>query len=296
MSQRDTRKGRRAAPHTQASSWDDLEKWARPTLTERVRSAVTLTRVLVFATVIAVVVLAARLVTAGSDSGTVVPPAAAARTYPGTAASDGGGTGGGAERPQPAPASTPGPGDPAAPAEGPEPAAGVMYVYVTGQVPNQGVVRVPAGARVHDAVRAAGGLTGDADTTSLNLARPLQDGEHIHVLAHGEEPPPGYSAGTIGSPGSTGTTGSSSPGSGGGPAEARGTSTGGPGGGADGRININTATAQELQELPGVGPSIAQRIIEFRDANGPFPSVDSLTEVSGIGPATLEKLRDSATV
>jgi competence protein ComEA len=107
------------------------------------------------------------------------------------------------------------------------------------------------------------------------------DGEQIHVPVPGEEPPAAQAPAA------------SAPGDGaaGGSADAHG-----GGSGAGGAIDLNTASAAELEGLPGVGPAIAQRIIDHREQNGPFESVDQLQEVSGIGPATLEKLRDRATV
>ena len=143
------------------------------------------------------------------------------------------------------------------------------------------MVRLPAGSRVDDALGAAGGPTDEAELAAVNLARPLVDGEQIHVPVPGEEPP--ASSGPV-------TGGDTAPG-------APGAGEGGGGDGASsGAIDLNSASATELEELPGVGPAIAQRIIEHREQNGPFESVDQLEEVSGIGPATLEKLRDEATV
>lgn len=152
-----------------------------------------------------------------------------------------------------------------------------IVVHVSGAVTTPGVVRLSPGARVQDAVDAAGGPTPQADLAAVNLARPVTDGEQIHLPIPGETPPvaapaPGQSAG---------------PSPGGAP---EGDST------AGGQIDLNTADATQLEELPGVGPAIAQRIIDHREANGPFRSVDDLVEVSGIGPATLEKIREHATV
>lgn len=159
-------------------------------------------------------------------------------------------------------------------------------VYVSGAVIAPDVVELPAGARVADALDAVGGPAEDADLSLLNLARLVVDGEQIHVPAQGEaprDPVPAGSAGTA--PGSPGTIGSGTASAAAGSASASG-----------GLIDINSASAQELQELPGVGPAIAERIVRHRETNGPFASVDGLDEVSGIGPATLEKIREKATV
>ncbi|WP_414990679.1 helix-hairpin-helix domain-containing protein [Aeromicrobium sp.] len=140
---------------------------------------------------------------------------------------------------------------------------GEIVVDVAGKVQRPGVVTLPAGSRVHEAIDAAGGLAGEVDTTSLNLARRLVDGEQILVGVAPVAP------------------------------------AGGGGGGAAtgaGAVNLNQADLAALDELPGVGPVTAQAIIDWRADNGPFRSVDDLLEVSGIGEATLAKLRDLVTV
>lgn len=191
------------------------------------------------------------------------------------------------------PSAVPGPVDPAAtgptgpPATGPpdpaDPAgaaAGRIVVHVVGAVASPGVVVLADGARVADAIAAAGGAASDADTEQLNLARVLGDGEQVRVPHVGEQlaaPDPAPSP----------------PGASGGGAAA-GASGGRPP--AAGPININTAGASELEALPGIGPALAARIVEYRDGHGPFASVDDLTDVPGIGPAKLEALRSQATV
>ncbi|RPF20576.1 ComEA family DNA-binding protein [Myceligenerans xiligouense] len=149
------------------------------------------------------------------------------------------------------------------------PGSGVV-AHVVGAVREPGLVELPGGARIADAVEAAGGPTGDADLSGVNLARPVTDGEQIHVPRPGETP-----AATGGAPGGTPA----------GPPE-----TGGEG------VDLNTADAATLETLPGIGPTLAQRIIEWRTANGPFASVDELDDVSGIGPAVLEQIRPVARV
>jgi len=132
--------------------------------------------------------------------------------------------------------------------------AGTVVVHVAGAVDAPGLYTLAGGARVADAIEAAGGEVDGADLDGLNLARVVMDGEQVRVPLTGE------------------------------PASA------------DGRININSADAATLDGLPGVGPVLAERIAEYRDANGPFASVDALDGVSGVGPAVLEKIRAVATV
>lgn len=138
----------------------------------------------------------------------------------------------------------------------------VVTVHVLGRVRDPGVYRLPAGARVADAVAAAGGLRPGARTRTLNLARILVDGEQVLVGRPGT--PSGTSPGAPGVPGAPG---------------------------AGGPLDINTATAEELEALPGIGPVLAGRIVAWREANGPFPAVEILAEVPGIGPVLLENLR-----
>lgn len=166
-------------------------------------------------------------------------------------------------------------------AQAEEAAAGVV-VHVVGEVRRPGLVTLPAGARVADAVEAAGGPTDDAELSGVNLARVLVDGEQLRVPAPGEvlEPPDG----TAGATGVTGTTGDE------GVAEPPGAA--GATGSAGGTVDVNTADAATLETLPGVGPVLAQRIVDHRTEHGAFASVDDLEDVSGIGPAVLAGLRD----
>ncbi|PUB27191.1 competence protein ComEA [Promicromonospora sp. AC04] len=169
-------------------------------------------------------------------------------------------------------------------AAGPDAAAGAaasgggLLVHVVGEVARPGLVTLPDGARVADAVKAAGGVTRKADLTAVNLARTVVDGEQLYV------PKPGESL-----PGAS-VPGASVPGAGG-----QGVSGGRPGA-SGGGVDINTADAAALEALPGVGPSIAQAIVEWRETNGPFASVDELEDVPGIGPATLDEIRAAARV
>ena len=162
---------------------------------------------------------------------------------------------------------------------GPAAGAGDVVVHVTGAVTRPGVVILGTGSRVTDAINAAGGAASDADAEQLNLARVLTDGEQIRVPRIGEVlPDPAPQSGAAATPGA-------------------GTDPGKPGAGsASGTVNINTASASDLEKLPGIGPALAQRIVEYRDSHGPFASVDALTDVPGIGKAKLEALREQATV
>ena len=143
------------------------------------------------------------------------------------------------------------------------PAAGTeIVVSVGGQVVHPGLVRLAQGARVADAVEAAGGAVPGTDLTGLNLARRLTDGEHVVVAA--AVPAAGQVA-----------------------AEAPA--------GAGARVNLNIATLAELDALPGIGPVTARHILDWRSSHGPFATVDQLREVDGIGEARFAQLRDLVT-
>jgi competence protein ComEA len=162
------------------------------------------------------------------------------------------------------------PGSPAPTADQP------VVVSVVGLVHRPGLVTLTAGARVDDALAAAGGVLDGADLLGLNVARRVADGEQIVV-------------GISGPPGAPPAMGSSITPS---PADADASAAGASESAASGPVNLNTATVDQLDELPGVGPVTASAIVAWRDANGHFASVDQLAEVDGIGPARLEKLRD----
>lgn len=138
--------------------------------------------------------------------------------------------------------------------------AGPVVVHVAGAVVHPGVQQLPAMSRVIDAVEGAGGLAPEADAGRVNLAAELVDGSQIYVPAVGEEPPvvAGMDAGTSG----------------------------------DGLVDVNVADSTTLESLPGIGPSTAAAIIDHRERNGPFATVDGLLEVRGIGEAKLAGLRD----
>lgn len=192
------------------------------------------------------------------------------------------------------PAPTAGPGEPprskgaenratAAPLVSPGTGAApeAIAIHIVGQVKKPGVWFVPEGSLVLDVVTKAGGLTSSADVTAINLARKVSAGEHIYVPAPGEKIPtlPAVAQPT---PKSSGTSRT----------------------GADGRpspaatptpVNINTASAQELEQLPGIGPVTAERIVQWRLDNGPFMKPAELRQVRGIGPALMKQLRGRVT-
>lgn len=154
-------------------------------------------------------------------------------------------------------------------------APSTLVVQVVGQVRKPGVVHVKAGSRVQDVVSAAGGALSGADLSAINLARVVADGEQIQVPKPGEHPsPPQQPAG-------------SAPSGAGGPNAAGDTPS---------VVDLNTADETALEGLPGVGPVMAQRILQWRADNGRFSTVDELGEVSGIGDKTLEQLRPLVTV
>ncbi|OBH74598.1 hypothetical protein A5681_12615 [Mycobacterium scrofulaceum] len=168
---------------------------------------------------------------------------------------------------------------------GPKPSGGrspgpdrPVVVSVVGLVHSPGLVTLAPGARVADALQAAGGAVNGADTVGLNMARPLGDGEQIVV---GLAPAPGQPK-ALGSSVAAGTTPTSKP-----PRPGAGSVKPKTGEALD----LNTATAEDLDALPGVGPVTAAAIVAWRQANGKFTSVDQLADVDGIGPARLEKLR-----
>lgn len=158
------------------------------------------------------------------------------------------------------PATASGPATPA----GPE---GEVVVDVAGKVRRPGLYRLPAGSRVDDAVRAAGGARPGVDLDNLNLAAKVSDGQQIMV---GLPSLPGATAGA--------------PAAGAGPAPATGP------------VSLNNATAEQLDALPGVGPVLAQHIVDYRTAHGGFSSVSQLQEVSGIGPAKYDTIKNLVTL
>ena len=137
----------------------------------------------------------------------------------------------------------------------------LLVVHVVGAVRRAGLFRLRDGSRVADALARAGGPTRHADLAAVNLAAPLVDGEQVVVPRRG----PGGSAAVTAAPG------------------------------AGAKVSLGSATVEQLDELPGVGPVTAQKIVDWRMTHGPFRSVDDLDDVPGIGPARIEQLRDLVT-
>ncbi len=151
---------------------------------------------------------------------------------------------------------------PAAPAE--------AVVYISGAVARPDVYRLPGDARVKDVVVAAGGLSPAAAAAQINLAAPISDAQHIHVPSVGED---------LGVPVSDTS------------AAADGSTVG-----ADGLLDLNSASAADLEDLPGIGATIAERILAYRDERGGFTSVDDLKEVSGVGAKLFERIAPLVTI
>lgn len=146
-----------------------------------------------------------------------------------------------------------------------------LRIYVSGAVMQPDVYLLAPGSIVRDAIEAAGGASEDADLVGINLAQELQDQQQVYVPHSGEAQAPPPVTGGAATPSPGGKT---------------------PGG----TININTATVEELDKLPGIGPVLAQGIIDYREANGPFKSTEEITLVSGIGDATYAKIKELISV
>jgi len=157
---------------------------------------------------------------------------------------------------------------------------GTIYVDIGGAVKNPMLAELPDGSRVDDAIKAAGGLKKEADMTTINRAEFLVDGQKIFI--------PSFALDEDGN--IIETPAASAASSGGGTAAS--TSTADP----SGKVNINTADSTQLQTLNGVGPATAQKIIDYREANGRFASVEDIRNVSGIGDKTFEKLKEYITI
>jgi competence protein ComEA len=148
----------------------------------------------------------------------------------------------------------------------PVPTEKPIIVYITGAVPRAGVYALPQGARVQDAISAAGGFLAEAEKSQINLAALLEDGEKLDIpYVEGASP-------VLATPGPTIVAVTTD------------------------LININTASSAELEALPGIGPTTAQKIIAYREQNGPFINTEDIINVSGIGPGTYERIKDLITV
>lgn len=152
----------------------------------------------------------------------------------------------------------------------PAPTEAPIAVHVIGAVARPGLYEFPSGTRVQDAIDAAGGLLAEANSDSLNLAALLEDGQQLSIpYKAGSEPV--ITTNTLELPSSVTPTSTADPN-----VEL---------------VNINTATVEELDSLPGIGPTTAQKIIDYRTANGPFTTLESIMNVSGIGPSTFEDIK-----
>lgn len=163
----------------------------------------------------------------------------------------------------------------------PAPTKAPIAVHVIGAVPRPGLYEFAEGARVQDAIDAAGGLLSSANGSAINLAALLTDGQQLNI-PYLEGQAPAEESASLELPGSSGNNETPTPES--------FLSTDGE------LVNINTATLEELDSLPGIGPTIAQRIIDYRTENGPFSTIDEIMDVSGVGPATFDEIKDLITV
>lgn len=145
-----------------------------------------------------------------------------------------------------------------------------VVVHVAGEVVHPGVYEFPAGARVHEAIEASGGAREGGDLNALNLARPLEDGEQVIV--------PSRASPAVSAAGGDPHQGTAAPSA------------------STGKINLNQATKEELMQLPGIGPALAERIVQHRQTQGAFQAPDELMRVSGIGAKKFEALKDLVTV
>ncbi|MDH7490211.1 MAG: ComEA family DNA-binding protein [Anaerolineae bacterium] len=150
------------------------------------------------------------------------------------------------------------------PTHAPSPTPAPVRVYVSGAVVAPGVYTLPPGSIAQDALLAAGGPAQDADLSLVNLAALVSNGQQVHIPRVGEKVSQKSQATAIPTP--------------------------------SGPLNLNTATAAELEQLPGIGPALAARIVQYRQEHGPFRTVDALLLVSGIGPSTLNRIRSLVTV
>lgn len=172
----------------------------------------------------------------------------------------------------------------------PAPTKAPIAVHVIGAVPRPGLYEFAEGARVQDAIDAAGGLLAQASVEALNLAAPLEDGKQLVVpFADGTEVTTASEEGQVVLPSSTESEVS--------PPFDFSSESETPAAESNGElVNLNTATLDELNSLPGIGPTLAQRIIDYRTQNGNFSTIEDLMNVSGIGVSTFEEIKNLITV
>lgn len=156
---------------------------------------------------------------------------------------------------------------------------GNIVVHITGAVKNKGILRLPEGSRISDAIEAAGGETKEADLDSINLAYTLEDGQKIYIPSQEDKENNEQKQYITTESGDTTNIKENS--------KIEGENE---------KVNINTANQSELETLPGIGPSLASRIIEYREQNGKFNTIEELKNVKGIGDAKFEDLKNSATI
>lgn len=167
-----------------------------------------------------------------------------------------------------------------------------IIVHISGAVQNEGIVELESGSRVADAIEKVGGLKENAYMDEINLAYQLEDGEKIHIPTIEEQKEKENQESKVGNESGTGNVGTTSKSSNssinnGSQNEKTSNQT---------KININTATEQELDSLPGIGPSTAAKILEYRKEKGKFKTIEEIKEVSGIGESKYEKIKDRITV
>ena len=166
-----------------------------------------------------------------------------------------------------------------------------IVVHISGAVNIEGIVELEAGSRIANAIEKAGGVKENADMTDINLAYPLEDGMKIHIPTKEETEANKNNENMIDESYVTSSSGGVSSKEDTNSIQGSSKSTT-----SNAKVNINTATQEELDTLPGIGPSIASKIIDYREQNGKFNSIEEIKEVSGIGDAKYEKIKDSITI
>ena len=160
-----------------------------------------------------------------------------------------------------------------------------IIVHISGAVQNEGIVELESGSRVADAIEKAGGLKENAYMDEINLAYQLEDGEKIHIPTIEEQKEKENQESKVENESATGSDGTTSR-----------SSNSSINNGSQTKININTATEEELDTLPGIGPSTATKILDYRKEKGKFKTIEEIKEVSGIGESKYKKIKDKITV